>query len=391
MLSPAPDRTDGRQAPQPAWARLLYGEDRAQQTNIRRLLMAFGSYLVCYSFVVVCYLLGMTAFTAPVMLLLLAMFAFSNTLFWWLLRSGRSRRFADPSLMLPQLYVGVTLVAFGLYYARDARLAMMLSYLFVYMFGLFRLGTGELMRVGALAVLSYGAVLLLSWQQGALGPSVRQELLQWLALVFITPWFAFMGGAITRLRLRLHVRNAELTAAMERINMLATHDEVTGAYNRHFILGVLEREAAAAARSGQPFCICLIDIDHFKNVNDTWGHAAGDQVLRHVTGLARGELRSGEYFARYGGEEFLLALPGARLDDGLACADRVRDAIARAPAPWEDAALPVTVSIGVAEYRRDETVKQMVARADQALYVAKNGGRNRVAASRSAGVSLAPA
>ncbi|HEY8607810.1 MAG TPA: GGDEF domain-containing protein [Noviherbaspirillum sp.] len=363
-----------------ALRRLVFGDDHIRRTNIKRQMMALGSYLVCYAFVVVCYLLGMTAFSFRGMLLLLFLLVAPNLVFWAMLRSGFSERFRDPSMMFPQLYAGLLVVAYGLYHASEARPAMMLSYLFIYMFGLFRLSTVELMRVGTLAVLSYGAVVLLAWRNGLSGLSLRLELLQWLALVFITPWFAFMGGAITRLRLRLRARNAALTAAMDRIRVLAAHDEVTGAFNRHFILGVLEREAAAAARSATPFSICLLDVDHFKNVNDSYGHAAGDQVLRRVSELARQDLRSGEYFARYGGEEFLLALPATGLRDALSCAERIRTSIGAAPLRCEEGDIPVTVSIGVAEFLPGETVKQMIGRADKALYRAKHGGRNRSAA-----------
>ncbi|TFV92002.1 diguanylate cyclase [Oxalobacteraceae bacterium OM1] len=380
--------------PQPAlWMRvlaLIEGPDPMQATTIRRVLMAFASYLVCYLFVLVCYALGMTRFDGWKLLFLFSLIVGFCGVFYGVIRSGLNRRFREPSLLFPQLFASLVIIMYGLNFAHQARVAMMLSYLFAYMFGLFQLDTRGLMRFGVLALASYAYIIVLAWLRNEPGFSARQEFLQWLALAFMTPWFAMMGGAIVHLRRRLQAKNAQLRAAMARIQLLATHDEVTGSFNRHYIRDVLEREAANAGRNGAPFSVCLIDIDFFKHVNDAHGHPAGDHVLVRVAKIAQQGLRAGDCFARYGGEEFLLYLSGTTLEVATVCAERIRGAIAQAEMAYEGKRFGVTVSIGVAEHRAGETVKQMIERADKALYRANKEGRDRVQAATPDAAPLQP-
>jgi diguanylate cyclase (GGDEF)-like protein len=132
----------------------------------------------------------------------------------------------------------------------------------------------------------------------------------------------------------------------------------------------LARELARAARSGGGFSVCLVDVDHFKAVNDTLGHAAGDDVLKRVAEIAGRGLRAIDVFGRFGGEEFLLLLPDTDRAGASVVAERIRAAVA--------ANTQVTVTVGVAQHDGDETVAAVLGRADQALYRGKAGGRNKV-------------
>ncbi|MGZ5198867.1 MAG: diguanylate cyclase [Telluria sp.] len=169
----------------------------------------------------------------------------------------------------------------------------------------------------------------------------------------------------------------KLEQALKIINELAIRDELTGSHNRRHLIRLIENEKERTARLGSLFCLCLLDIDHFKRINDTYGHLAGDSVLRDFAATVQRQIRDSDSFGRYGGEEFLLMLPETSIDEALALAERVRANIARlAFADLPD--LAVTVSIGIAEFRIDEPISQTVARADEALYQAKSSGRNRV-------------
>ena len=169
----------------------------------------------------------------------------------------------------------------------------------------------------------------------------------------------------------------KLEQALKIINELAIRDELTGSHNRRHLIRLIENEKERTARVGNLFCLCLLDIDHFKRINDTYGHQAGDTVLREFAATVQRQIRDSDSFGRYGGEEFLLMLPETSIDEALALAERVRANIARLGFS-ELPELAVTVSIGVAEFRIDESIAQTVARADEALYQAKSGGRNRV-------------
>ncbi|MBD8530455.1 MULTISPECIES: diguanylate cyclase [unclassified Massilia] len=170
----------------------------------------------------------------------------------------------------------------------------------------------------------------------------------------------------------------KLEQALGTINELAIRDELTGVHNRRHLMRLIEKEKERCDRNGRVFCLCLLDIDFFKRINDTWGHAAGDTVLRAFAGTVQGKVRGSDCFGRYGGEEFLLMLPETPSADAMVLAGRVRAAIEKMRCLDGGNEIALTVSIGLAEYRVGEAVGLAVARADEALYLAKSSGRNRV-------------
>jgi diguanylate cyclase (GGDEF)-like protein len=165
-------------------------------------------------------------------------------------------------------------------------------------------------------------------------------------------------------------------------------DVLTGWHNRRYLQSRLHEELARCRRERTPLTCLMIDVDHFKSVNDRFGHLAGDSVLRQLAHCISGEVRGSDVSARYGGEEFVVLLPGTGIAAGFLLAERIRQAVAAEPfqLPGAEPALPVTVSIGVAEHsptldERDLKVagERLLALADVALYEAKAGGRNAVA------------
>jgi diguanylate cyclase (GGDEF)-like protein len=169
--------------------------------------------------------------------------------------------------------------------------------------------------------------------------------------------------------------------ATERLKLAGLTDGLTGVHNRRYFESRCAEEVQAARRSGLPLVCLLLDVDHFKRINDTHGHPAGDAVLRYVARLIRAQLRGSDGVARYGGEEFVLLLPGTPLPAALETAERIRRVIAAQSMPVQaPEPLRITVSIGVAALVAGEEPAALVLRADQALYTAKQGGRNRVQA-----------
>ena len=172
----------------------------------------------------------------------------------------------------------------------------------------------------------------------------------------------------------------DLEAASKRLSELSVRDELTGIFNRRYLFEILAREMERVRRHPAPVSVLLLDIDHFKRVNDEHGHHAGDEVLRRFAKVAQKEVRSVDVLARYGGEEFsvLCTQTPAAAAGALVVAERVRKAIEETA--FDDVAkgLHVTVSIGVATYRPGESATELYVRADEALYRAKRAGRNRV-------------
>ncbi len=163
------------------------------------------------------------------------------------------------------------------------------------------------------------------------------------------------------------------------LERLATHDELTGLANRRLLFEILDHELARVTRFATPVSVLIIDADHFKDVNDRHGHALGDEVLQRIAAACEHTVRGIDAVGRLGGEEFAAVLPGTTLDEARIAAERVRTAVAALRIEHREATITPTVSIGVAEAAPDECAKALLARADEALYVAKRDGRNRVA------------
>ncbi|MFP5258804.1 MAG: diguanylate cyclase [Acidobacteriota bacterium] len=180
----------------------------------------------------------------------------------------------------------------------------------------------------------------------------------------------------------------QMRGHIDAIERLSVQDALTGLYNRRFLFSGGLKLVSAALRAGQPCACLMLDVDHFKRVNDTFGHQAGDQVLSHLGRLLAGSVRKSDLAARYGGEEFAVLLTGAGLAQGLELAERIRRGMAEHPSPAAGRTLAVTVSVGVAEARGaaefgEAELDDLLARADAAMYAAKAAGRNTVMADAS--------
>jgi diguanylate cyclase (GGDEF)-like protein len=216
---------------------------------------------------------------------------------------------------------------------------------------------------------------------------VAEESAQLLVLDEETFWWLaessheFSVGLLVRLAQRLRTNNEavqENIALRLQFEQAALSDPLTGFRNRRWLDQTLPRIVQRHLHAAEPLCIAIMDIDHFKQVNDNYGHAAGDDVLLQIGRLVRANLRPEDSAARIGGEEFVLILPHTLLPGAISAVERLREAIARAAFKHHGRKLPqVTVSLGLAELERGVTPEQLLARADVALYAAKQSGRNR--------------
>jgi diguanylate cyclase (GGDEF)-like protein len=358
----------------------FFPADERQTLRIGRFLMATGtSLLVCVA-LCVCAFLGLVPWeiaikgTTGVIALSVAFYA--------MFRGGLNLRFKDPSLTTEMAGAAILFLSYIMYHAPAAREALTLFYPVALLFGVLRLTAARLMVLALLALVAHGTMLHLSYMRDAEYFDEDAAITDMVVLMLVLPWFAVMGGYVNRLRLRLADSNRVLKGAFDRIEQLAQHDELTGVYNRRYLMDALVRERSRAERLAAPFSVCLLDIDHFKAINDTHGHAAGDAVLRHLPDVAAVGLRGFDVFGRLGGEEFLLVLPGTDLAGAMVVAERVRAAVDAASFPGVPAGTRVSVTLGVAQGARGEEGSLLLARADRALYAGKAAGRNRVEADR---------
>jgi len=187
---------------------------------------------------------------------------------------------------------------------------------------------------------------------------------------------------IARVKVHLKIKNLqdELKKSNERLKQLSDTDPLTLIYNRRYMMNMLEKEIQRASRKGTHLSLVMIDLDHFKQVNDKYGHQGGDKVLTHLAALSQTGLRSYDFIARYGGEEFVMALPETTHEDALMIAERLRLRIQLHHYTGSLKGLITTASMGVATYPTNfiSSLADLIREADDAMYRAKAAGRNRV-------------
>lgn len=302
----------------------------------------------------------------------IALSLISYVAFYVALRTDFNLRYRDPTLAGAKILTAFIITTIAAYYTQsDARSVYLPIQVMSFFFGIYRLETRSMLLLALVCSAGYGVMLGLLHIFNAVELDIKLESLRWWILTIALLWFAVLSGQIGKQRKEL----ADSKLAME---SMLEHDELTGVGNRRYLTHVLEQEKSRSDRSGTPFCVAMLDLDLFKKVNDTYGHAAGDKVLKVFALVAQDGLRRIDYFGRYGGEEFMLIMADTVLQGAAVKAERLRANAENTRHADINPALVQTVSIGLAEYRRGETIEDIQKRADNALYKAKASGRNRV-------------
>lgn len=221
-----------------------------------------------------------------------------------------------------------------------------------------RLAGGIITALTAVAVIAGNPLLAAPYSPNAIATAV-------VTIVYLGAFF--------------HAYSNQMLALFMRLRDFALRDTLTGVFNARAYYALCERLIRGADRSGRPYGVLFVDLDHFKAINDTWGHAAGDAVLKAVADCITRQVRAGDVVGRIGGEEFCVFLPDTEAKDALGLGERLRQAIELLRPLAGDQRVPITASIGVAS-RRDPhaTMREIQREADQAMYLAKAAGRNRV-------------
>jgi two-component system C4-dicarboxylate transport sensor histidine kinase DctB len=195
--------------------------------------------------------------------------------------------------------------------------------------------------------------------------------------------------ALSQAHSSLEQRNSELEALSAELRLKAITDPLTGLFNRRFFLDAVSKLVSAANRHNLPLCVMMIDVDHFKQINDLHGHLAGDKILLTLACLYTEEMREADVLARFGGEEFIIALPHTDAPAARIVAERIRAKVMNHSIEIDGETVCATISIGISQHRpNEESIKEAIQRADKALYQAKKGGRNRVEMSEQSNFTL---
>ena len=344
----------------------------------RQMYVAQGiSYAIDAAILFLYYLAGTT--TASPALMYLIAGAGLTTLALALSESRLNNSFDDHYLTVPQSIGSITIQLGAIYLAPEVGFYFACIIFIVLGFGALRMSARQTGVVWAYA--SVGLTVIFACTDRPIAMPMGTVIERDLALLcFVTALgrCAFTGLYGTSLREALYKRGNELKAAYARIEELAQIDELTGVLNRRYIMKALNDETARAQRAGTVCSVAIIDMDHFKRVNDKYGHPTGDEVLRSFAIALGANMRGIDKLGRYGGEEFLLVLPDCTREQASSTVDRLRVMVAAIDWNAISVELCVTFSAGVAQLRQDEAPEDILTRADVALYRAKDMGRNRV-------------
>lgn len=359
----------------------LVPDDSHQLLRMRRTLMATGSGLVLTAVVVLAMAQGMLDIGLPYFIVLYSLIWLGNLCFPLMISYDINLLFKDPSLTIPQLIWHTFTNTISIYLVPELQNVFLMHYLLVVLFGAFRMHRRGFFIVGGFIVFCYTGVTLLHYLSGHI-VDWQQQLLSALVFIFMLIGVSIIGAEISSLRWALKKRNAEMNEVMSLAQEQAITDDLTGLYNRRHLMDILRRQQSLAARGDYTFSLCFVDLDHFKQVNDSYGHKAGDEVLQTFADIALNSVRDVDFVARLGGEEFVLVLVRTSLDGALQVAERLRRSMEQARLAILEPGYRVTASIGVTEYRPAEPIEASMHRADVAVYEAKNRGRNCLVSDR---------
>lgn len=357
---------------------LLPNVDKKQSIRLRRLLYAFYGGLI---HTIVCLLLwvdNVFRVSGQELALLFSTVWLVNICFYFFIRIGWNLRFSDPSLTVPLMIWGISCLMYTVFLTTELRAMLLMFQFFVLFFGTFHLSMKAFLMVILYGIFSYLVVIYALHEYYPMYIDMREEWISFSSFSLVSFAYAIIGYEMLSIREYLQSKNEKLSSALQYIESISITDELTGIKNRRYIMGVLEEQTRLGERRDYMFSVILLDIDFFKNINDSYGHKIGDKVLIELCNKVTETMRKIDYFARYGGEEFLFVLPFSNEEQALQGAERVRSLIEGANFDSILPGLKVTVSLGVTQYHRHEEIQSLLERVDKALYRAKEQGRNQV-------------
>lgn len=367
-------------ATQPAKGQKRSNSGMRRHVKIRRQMVGY----ICVSYVIDAIWLSVFAQTGAISWVIapayLACGLGSAVGFGILYETRFADRFTDRFLTIPQSMVALTIMLSFAWLAPEAGFLFLCNLFVVFSFSSLSASARETAMVWT--AMTIGLCVLLLGTDKPIGlplATLPDRVAAMLAFALTIGRCMFIGVFSNSLRKSLYKKSRKLQEAYRRIEELAELDELTGAYNRRCIMRMLEDEVVRARRSDKPCSVALIDLDWFKQINDTHGHPVGDEVLRTFAITMFANIRSVDRFGRYGGEEFLLIMPETTAVAAASILDRLRLIVGELDWSAFSEGMAVTISAGVAELQPAELPETLLTRADEALYTAKETGRNRIA------------
>ena len=300
-----------------------------------------------------------------------------HLLFLTFMLLGLNRRLSEPAMIFPLMVWSTTGLLVTALVVDQARLCVMMIFFAVVQLGVLQASLRQFVVLALYCVLSYAVILGVV---GVYWPEVvdlRGEWMQWGLFSVMVAAVTLLASEISAIRSLLGKRNQQLAEVVERIHEMAVKDELTGFYRRRHAMELLAKACGQASRGAFSLAVAYVDLDHFKRINDQYGHSCGDRVLVRFSEVVRRHLGGQDFAARLGGEEFMLVLPVSDRDEAVNLLEGILLGM-RSQRYDEAPGLVVTVSAGLAMLDAHESPASVVRRADQALYRSKESGRDRL-------------
>lgn len=355
---------------------------RFQALRLQRFYLAQSTYMIAYVVITVTWATGAYLGSDAMALSHFALGLLTQGTFFIMFKTGLNLRFRDPSLTNAQIIVALLLQTYLLALVGEIRGTVLVAYCLILLFGVFQMSRAAYLIHAAFALMCYATLIIINQRWQIYPQSLTVALLEWFVLACFLLWMIILGSYIRELRERLQQRHSTLQqhqqtlrSMMDQLQNLASTDALTSLPNRRYFIDEARRRNTLLAR-GQTLGLALIDLDHFKRINDLYGHSAGDQVLQEFARIARANLRGNDMVARFGGEEFVLLLDNCDLATLHHCVERIRQGLAAHPFTVLPEDVRCTLSAGICLIHPEDDLEWRISQADEALYQAKAEGRN---------------
>src|SRR5699024_1077444 len=298
--------------------------------------------------------------------------------------TGKFDNISEAPLTISQITIGVALITLVIHYSNELEGGLLVLYFLAMMFGLFALSRKHLVIISFIILTFYTGHEIWHWYTEPLSRLVSISIGHWFILLLGLIWFVYVGGHIYALQVshreqkqQLMAQQEALEAQNDQLSEVAIRDSLTNLHNRRYLLEHLESEIARHNRLDQPLQLALVDLDYFKQVNDTHGHHVGDAVLVAFSNYLRDCLRSNDLLVRYGGEEFVVVFLNTSQDKALKALMRLQSEFSQHDFVGEPT-FTTSFSAGIAQSQANDSASTLLQRADKALYKAKSKGRNLI-------------
>lgn len=354
---------------------LIFSADSKRATRIARWAMTAAVYAICMLISAYAERHGMAHATAA--RVLWVYIGLGMGLLYFFLRSGLSERTRDPSLAFEQSLFAIIAILISYFTFSEIRGTILILLALVLVFGMLSLRPAQTTRLCLIAISILGLLMALMSTKDPQRFPPHLEAISFLMLGSVLLMMSWIATRIWGLRERLRQQRTALSEALQRVHDLAVRDELTTLFNRRYMQQALASARKQYLRNGREFCIAMIDIDYFKQINDSHGHQAGDEVLSGFASHAQDALRETDILGRWGGEEFLLIFPETDREQALVVLGRLHDTIAQIALSATVPELRISFSAGLIQHEADMELQSLLERVDVALYQAKSEGRNR--------------